>query len=293
LAITVLGLTLTSSPAGAATVTIGVFNPFPGATATCTNNPHDYLQPTVNSGPSFVVPPGGARITSWSTNAGTAGAGSGQQEEMKIFRKVGDPTTYQVIGHDGPRLLATGLNTFPTNIAVQPGDVLGLNDVNASMAAPEVCLVAVSGETYLFSSGNLNEGDPAKAFAVGGPNSRLSIQAVVELAPGVKPTGASAFSFGKVKDNKKKGTATITVNVPGPGTVDLAGKGVKNQRSGGAVASKVVSAAGPVQLLVKPKGKVKHKLAKKGKAKVKVSVTYTPSGGNAATQSERVKLVKK
>jgi hypothetical protein len=57
---------------------------------------------------------------------------------------------------------------------------------------------------------------------------------------------SNAFSFGKVKKNRKKGTATLTVIVPGPGTLTLAGKGLKPQRPAraAALASKAVIAAG-------------------------------------------------
>jgi hypothetical protein len=55
----------------------------------------------------------------------------------------------------------------------------------------------------------------------------------------------------------------------------------------------VVAAAGTVKLLVKAKGKAKHKLNKTGKAKVKARVTFAPTGGVPATQTKRVKLIKK
>lgn len=104
---------------------------------------------------------------------------------------------------------------------------------------------------------------------------------------------SNVFSFNKLKRNKHKGTATLSVNVPGPGTLSLTGKGVKTQRLGGATASKVVAAAGAVKLLVKAKGKAKHKLNKTGKARVKASVTFAPTGGVPATQTKSVKLIKK
>jgi hypothetical protein len=103
---------------------------------------------------------------------------------------------------------------------------------------------------------------------------------------------SNVFSFGKLKRNKHRGTAILPVNVPGPGTLSLTGKGVKTQRPGGAVASKVIAAAGTVKLLVKPKGSAKHKLNKTGKVKVKVKVTFTPTGGASNTQTKRVKLIK-
>jgi hypothetical protein len=102
-----------------------------------------------------------------------------------------------------------------------------------------------------------------------------------------------------VKRNTRKGTATLAVNVPGPGTLSLTGKGVRAQRTGDvgtASASKTVTAAGTVKLLIKPKGKVKRKLNRTGKAKVTVNVTYTPTGeapGIPNTQSKRIKLIKR
>ena len=39
------------------------------------------------------------------------------------------------------------------------------------------------------------------------------------------------FSFGKLTLNRKKGTATLVVNVPEPGTVVASGKGVKKATS--------------------------------------------------------------
>ena len=114
--------------------------------------------------------------------------------------------------------------------------------------------------------------------------------------PLATPPPGNSFSFGKLKRNKKKGTAKLTVNVPGPGTLTLAGKGVVGQRPAhrrGAAAAKTVSAAGHVKLLIKAKGNAKKKLKKKGKAKVKIKVTFTPTGGDPNAQSKTIKLIKK
>lgn len=99
------------------------------------------------------------------------------------------------------------------------------------------------------------------------------------------------FRFGKTKRNKRKGTAKITVRVPGPGEVELAGnKKLKSQ-------AKRASSAGNVTLQVRPKGKAKRKLKRKargprlGKLKVRAAVTYTPDGGRPKTETIRVKLV--
>ena len=108
---------------------------------------------------------------------------------------------------------------------------------------------------------------------------------------GTPPPGGGTppndFSFGKVKKNKRKGTAKLTVNVPGVGELDLAKtKKVKAD-------DESAEDAGKENLLIKSKGKAKKKLNKKGKAKVKAEVTFTPDGGEPNTQSKKIKLKKR
>ena len=54
---------------------------------------------------------------------------------LKVFRKIGEPATYEVVGQDGPHTLTPApsatekgkLNSFSgLSIPVQPGDVIGL-----------------------------------------------------------------------------------------------------------------------------------------------------------------------
>ncbi len=94
----------------------------------------------------------------------------------------------------------------------------------------------------------------------------------------------NSFSFGKLKLNKKKGTATLAVDLPGPGAVALAGKDLKPQS---------IAATGDVTLKIKPKGKAKKKLKQKGKAKVTAAVTFTPAGGTSNAQDKPIKLKRK
>ena len=96
------------------------------------------------------------------------------------------------------------------------------------------------------------------------------------------------FKLGKVKVNAKKGTATISVQVAGAGTLSLSGKKVVKQKK----TTKAASVA-TVKLLVKARGKAKKALAKKGKAKVKASVGFTPLGGSGGSQTKTLTLKKK
>jgi sugar lactone lactonase YvrE len=106
--------------------------------------------------------------------------------------------------------------------------------------------------------------------------------------PGTRtaPCPSNAFSFGKSTANKKKGTLSVDVNVSGPGVLTAS--------AGSTIAATVPQpvAAGIVQIVLKATGKGVKALAKKGKLKGTLSVTFTPPNGDPNTQSEAVQLVK-
>jgi hypothetical protein len=153
-------------------------------------------------------------------------------------------------------------------------------------------------EALLAGSPAIDTGDPAGCppadqRGVARPQRLACDIGAFELAPSAP---SNAFKFGRLKLNKHKGTATLTVVVPGPGTLTLGGKGIVNRRPGSrarAAASKAVSVAGNVKLLIKAKGKARRKLGRTGKAKVKAKVTYTPTGGAPNTLTKTVKLIKR
>lgn len=101
------------------------------------------------------------------------------------------------------------------------------------------------------------------------------------------PKPSNAIGFGKLKRLKGKGTATLAVKVPGPGTLELAGKGLRVRKP------RQVSGPGTVSLLLAAKGKWKRALARKGFVKLRARVTYVPTGGDAKTVVRPVKLIKK
>ena len=106
----------------------------------------------------------------------------------------------------------------------------------------------------------------------------------------VKPT--NAFSVGDVTRDKKKGSATVTADLPYPGELTGSGSGASVARAPEAGTSKSVG-AGQAQLVIKAKGKKKRKLNATGKVTLNVAITYTPTGGDPSTQSVKVKLKKK
>jgi hypothetical protein len=265
---------MAAAPPATASVTLGQL-PAASPPSTCGAAATDWVQPVVTSGNPYVVP-GTGTITSWSHWATTGG---GQMLVMKVFRKVSDPTLYQPIGHDGPHALTQSvLNSFLVNIPVKAGDLIGINGLSAANVA---CGFDSPGDSYLFYVGNLNDGQPA-AFTPVSAGRRLNVSAV--FSP------SNTFTFGKVKRDTKKGTATLILDLPNPGELTISGKGVK--AAGAAAINKTVTAPGQVKLLIKAKGKQRTTLGATGKVTLRPTIGYTPTGGDSSTQSTKVKLRK-
>jgi len=110
--------------------------------------------------------------------------------------------------------------------------------------------------------------------------------AELQLPP--KAQLSNAFKLGKVIKNKKKGRARIEVILPQPsaGTLTLTGKAVKKQLL-------TITGEPKAFLPIVGKKKVRKALQKRGKRKVALIVTYTPSGTPPAAKARTVKLVKK
>ncbi len=94
------------------------------------------------------------------------------------------------------------------------------------------------------------------------------------------------FSFGKLKLNRKKGTATLQVKVPFSGKVMLLGSRTTK------ASKKTTVRKGTLALTIRAKGKAARQLKKQGKTRLKVQVKYTPTGGTPKTRSRSVKLIR-
>lgn len=106
----------------------------------------------------------------------------------------------------------------------------------------------------------------------------------------------SVFKVGRPRLNRNKGTARLRVRVPDAGSLTLSGKGIVKQRPVLVRGSRTLArevGAGTAKLLVRVKGKARKRLIRKGKARVKVKVTYEPRGGTQEDQTKPVKLKKK
>jgi hypothetical protein len=94
------------------------------------------------------------------------------------------------------------------------------------------------------------------------------------------------FVIKKLLRNKKKGTGTLVITIPGPGLLVLRAKGVKR-------VSKRAERAGNVKIPVKPTGKLRKRLARRGRAKVGLAIAFTPDGGEALVKRKKAALIEK
>jgi hypothetical protein len=139
----------------------------------------------------------------------------------------------------------------------------------------------------------------------------VSINSTPIVTPAPAPTPAppppsNVFTKGKVTLNKKTGTATLSVSLPGAGTLtandarskvamgSLAQAKSKPKAKPVLVKSTTLTSAGAgtVMVPIKPTAAAQKILAKKGKLPVKLRLTFAPTGGTPATQGDSLTLLK-
>jgi hypothetical protein len=159
--------------------------------------------------------------------------------------------------------------------------------VNRSFISEGGCGIAVDSAHVYWASGGIAranlDGTGLNKSLISAPRRSDPINGVA-----VDALFSNEFGFGKVKKDERKGTARLTVKVPGPGGFELRGNGIKT-------ASKDAPHAGKLKLAVKPTGTAKQKLNQAGEAKVRAAVTYTPDGGipdSPNTERKKIQLVK-
>jgi hypothetical protein len=262
---------------------------------------------TVPGTPSYATPHG--VLTSWRFHSsGDSAAGA---VRLKIFRYTGTDLVFKVLAESSLKTLEPDTAyDFKERIPVDQGDLLGLTavgDAEVGITVPGT----PQNQLAQFGGGDIPPGQTGTA-TIAWPDLRPSVAATVESdadrdgfgddtqdkCPVDRATQALCqFSFGRLKRNKKRGTAVLPVTVPGAGTLSLSGRGVAGQQANTSRAAsaggRAVASASTVKLLVKGKGKKKKTLNETGKVKLNLAITYTPTGGDPSTQSIKVKLTKK
>ena len=173
-------------------------------------------------------------------------------------------------------------------LAIYTGDSLGsLTPVAGRelLCATEVFFDATEGVTYhiAYDGSRIRYPDPP----VGVPEESEFALRLIAHSPPPSPPPSNEFRFAKLKRDKRKGTAKLTVHVPSAGELELA----KTRRVEADEDS--AEAAGNEVLSIKVKEKAERKLAQQGKLEVRAKVTYLPTGGTPNTESRRIMLVKR
>jgi len=131
---------------------------------------------------------------------------------------------------------------------------------------------------------------PRKGFAFAGFRDDCQGPKCALAMDGPKTVSADFIRFAvlvhsKLRRNKVKGTARITIRVGGAGRLVLTGKGVRRQ-------ARVATGASNVKLPIVAKGKFAKKLRGTGGAKLRVRIAFTPSAGTTARLSRQVRLIR-
>ena len=235
-----------------------------------------YMQ-TGAMGNTYTVPTAGV-ITSWSFQ--TEGATiSGLK--LKVARPQPGGAFLFVGEAPAGAQIPTGINPYPASIPVQAGDIIGIH-------------IAPAGGVHCA----IHPGDPFDTAVGYGDDPAVGSAPTPAFSDTggrwpVAATVTTAISPGKPRLNKKRGTATVPVSVPGPGTLTLTGKGVVTKGATQASGTGATGAADIVDLLVKSNGKTRRKLRSSGKARVTVTIGFAGTGGGSDTELQTVKLKKK
>jgi hypothetical protein len=121
------------------------------------------------------------------------------------------------------------------------------------------------------------------------------------------PTAAppsNVFASGTLSRDKKSGSAVLTVAVPDAGTLVASDAGRKvavasRRHKGGAkpiyvrTATVVSDGAGTIAVPIRPTAAARGVLHRKGSVPVRLTMTFTPIGGSAASQAYATKLVRR
>jgi hypothetical protein len=232
----------------------------------------------------FSVVPGGGKGFEICTRAtgckrGAPGGGAGQLSDFMLG--VGTDAAGNVYVADGNRRVSQ----FTTAGAFVRA--FGLNVVPGGGRGFEVCTDATGCKRG--RSGTAAGGFLTPAAVAGGPGGSIPvanagasrIQCFGE--PGSAACVGNLFDFGELRRDLRRGTASLAVNVPGPGNVRVGGKQIEAARER-------AETAGTVRLPIRPVCRARSALNREGKARVRIHVTYTPTNGGPNTRVRRIEL---
>lgn len=169
------------------------------------------------------------------------------------------------------------------DVGLVPGSA-GVADVGAMPATLEFARGDAS-KTVQIPIADDTRAEPAAEtieVALSSPQNDALLAGASSATVSIPASDRNDFTVGKAK-RRRGGSVELSVKVPGPGELRAAGKKVEPARAS-------AKASGEVVLLVDPSKKAKKKLKKGRKVKAKIEITFTPTGGEAATRTADVVL---
>ena len=175
----------------------------------------------------------------------------------------------------------------PVNAKVKPGSTITLSGsdlgLTGSVLLGEDSLIASSWSTTAFTIEV-----PADATGTLGLTINCGVASNTIAVATSNAAAINTVAFAITKRSVKGSTATLTVTVPGPGTLQASGPLIKS-------ASSKIAKAGTkaIQVKLSKAGTKALAKAKKRTLAVKVRLTFTPTGGAASSQSATVTFKRK
>jgi hypothetical protein len=216
----------------------------------------------------------------------------------------------------GEAAIDTCASDFDTVLAVYTGSAIDAltwiegNDDACWSRGSRVEFTALAGATYRIVVDSYFDSLIGAEMGTFGEEGAVELRLALTPSP-TPPNGdqlpiSNQFSFGKLIRKLRRGTAALSVRVPGPGTLVLRRtkrvRGATRRVRNAAARALLTQSRTVVRLPVRPRGKAKRRLSNRrcqqsGKkrlaVRVRARVTYRPTGGAPRTRVRRVRLVKR
>jgi hypothetical protein len=259
------------------------------------------IQSTIPAGEGTATLRNVTAISTTESEAIFAKASSGGVLKLNAFNVIARASNDRDISTElsGPSsVVVTLTNSSYSTVEGSPSTTVTTPGTNGNQTAAPAFLDAVNGDFREAA------GSPTVEAGLTDPlNGALGIAGEARVlglcvgGPGVTDVGAYEFvptaacpqppsniiTLGKLKLNKKNGTATLVVTVPDAGKLILSGKGLKK-------VTRTTKGKATLKLPVKPVGKSRKRLRANGKLKVSLKLKFVPTGGSARQTSKKATL---
>jgi len=178
-ALALAGLALSADPAAAATTEMGATAEIQAAEPPSPISGGGFAVQVSEAAGTYAVPSGYDTITAWRHSAGTTAG----LLTFKVLRPTGAPKEFVAIASDSRSVAAGTVQSFAVQIAVQPGDRIGLSSDDVELAYESLNpldRIGFFGIDVPPGATRTTDGDPFQGY-------KLDVAAKLTSAPGAEP----------------------------------------------------------------------------------------------------------